>query len=154
VRDVDHGSLQVVVELDQLGAHLDAELGVEVGQRLVEEENLGLADDGAAHGYALSLAARKLLGLAVEELLDVEDAGRLLDADVDLRLGKLADLESESHVVVDGHVRVQGVVLEHHRDVAVLGRHVVHELPVDEQLAFRDVLESGDHAQGRRLAAA
>jgi hypothetical protein len=42
-----------------LGAHVDAQLGVEVRQRLVEQEDLGLADDGAAHGDALALAAGK-----------------------------------------------------------------------------------------------
>ena len=39
---------------------------------------------------------------------------------LDLRLRILADLETERHVVVDGHVRIEGVVLEHHGDVAVL----------------------------------
>jgi hypothetical protein len=56
--------------------------------------------------------------------------------------------------LVDGHVGIQGVVLEHHRDVAILGRDVVDELAVDEQLALGDVLEPGDHAQCRGLAAA
>ena len=35
----------------------------------------------------------------------------------------------------DGHVRVQGVVLEHHRDVAVLGRHVGDVAAADRDLA-------------------
>ena len=34
------------------------------------------------------------------------------------------------------------------------GRNVVDELAVDVELALGDLLETGDHAQGRRLAAA
>ena len=60
-----------------LGAHLDAELGVEVGERLVEEEERGLAGDGAADGDALALAAGELLRLAVEQALDLQDLGGL-----------------------------------------------------------------------------
>src|SRR5205814_7085317 len=51
-------------------------------------------------------------------------------------------------------VLVERVVLEHHRDVAVARRQVVDHLAADPDLAARDVLEPGDHAQGRRLAAA
>jgi hypothetical protein len=52
--------LQALVQLLDLGAHLHAQLGVEVGQRLVEQEDLGVAHDGAAHRHALALAAREL----------------------------------------------------------------------------------------------
>jgi hypothetical protein len=51
-------------------------------------------------------------------------------------------------------MRVDGVVLEHHGDVALLGLALVDHLAADLQRAAGDVLEPGDHAQGRRLAAA
>jgi hypothetical protein len=35
------------MHLLDLGAHLDAQFGVEIGQWLVEQEDLGIADDGA-----------------------------------------------------------------------------------------------------------
>jgi hypothetical protein len=60
------------VELVDLGAHLDAHLGVEVGERFVEEEDGGLADDGAADGDALALAAGERFRLAVEVIADAE----------------------------------------------------------------------------------
>jgi hypothetical protein len=44
-------------------------------------------------------------------------------------------------------VRIERVVLEHHRDVAVARRHLVHHALADAQLAVADVLEPGDHAQ-------
>jgi hypothetical protein len=53
-----------------------------------------------------------------------------------------------------GHVRVQRVALEHHRDAAPRGRELVDALGADEQFAGGDVLEPGDAAQQRRLAAA
>ena len=73
---------------------------------------------------------------------------------VDLVLGHLAELQGEGHVLVDGHVGIQGVALEHHGDIPVFGFHVVHELPVDVQLAAADFLQAGHHAQGGGLAAA
>jgi hypothetical protein len=45
------------------------------------------------------------------------------------------------------HVRIQRVILEHHRDVALLGRNVVDDALTDEDLAFGDFLEAGNHAQ-------
>ena len=57
VGDVDDGGAQALMERGDLGAHLDTQLGVQVGERLVHEEDLGLTDDGAAHGDTLSLAA-------------------------------------------------------------------------------------------------
>jgi hypothetical protein len=51
-------------------------------------------------------------------------------------------------------VRVEGVVLEHHGDVAVLGRHVVDDAVADLEDPIGDLLEARDHAQGGRLAAA
>ena len=51
-------------------------------------------------------------------------------------------------------MRVERIVLEHHGDVAILGRQVVDHLAADADLAGRDVLETGQHSQQRRLAAA
>ena len=67
-------------------------------------------------------------------MLDVEDFGGLLDLAVNLVLGDLAELEAEGHVLVDGHVGVEGVVLEDHGDVPVLGGQVVDQLVADVQL--------------------
>ena len=154
VGDVDRGGAHLQMHLFDLGAHLHPELGIEVRQRLVEQEHLGVAHDGAAHGDALALAAGELLGLAVEQLRDVEDAGRLVHALLDLGLGKALEPQPERHVLEHGHVRVERVVLEHHGDVAVFGRHVVDHVAADQDLAVGDVLEPGDHPERRRLAAA
>jgi hypothetical protein len=51
-------------------------------------------------------------------------------------------------------VRIERVVLEDHRDIAVLRRHVVDEAIADEDVAAGLFLEPGDHAERGRLATA
>ena len=60
VGDVDHRRLELLVQFADLQPHRAAQRGVEVRQRLVEQEGRGLAHDGAADGDALALAAGEL----------------------------------------------------------------------------------------------
>ena len=64
VGDVDGGGADIVMDADDFAAHLDAELGVKVGKRLIHQEDLRAADDGAAKRDALPLAAGKGARLA------------------------------------------------------------------------------------------
>ena len=141
------------MESGDLGACLDAQLGVEVRERLVHEEDRRLADDRPAERDALPLAAGELLRLALEELLELDRLRGLFHPPVDLLLGDLAQLQSEGEVVADRHVWVEGVALEHHRDVPILGGDVVDDPIADAECAARDLLEAGDHPQAGGLAA-
>ena len=76
VRHIDDRRFEIAVQLGKLDPHLHAQRRVEVRQRLVEQENLGVAHDGAADGDALALAAGKLAGLAIEQRLELEDSRR------------------------------------------------------------------------------
>ena len=68
VGDVDDRRAEALVEAGDLGARLDAQLGVEVGERLVHQEDGRLADDRPAERDALALAAGQLLRLALEQV--------------------------------------------------------------------------------------
>ena len=63
-------------------------------------------------------------------------------------------LEAEAEVLLDAHVRVERVGLEHHRHAAGRGQQVVAARAVDADLAGGHLLEPGDHPQQRGLAAA
>ena len=121
VGDIDRGDAETALQVLDLDAHLAAQLGVEVGQRLVEQEDLRIAHDGAAHGDALALAAGELARAALEQVLEFQRPGRRRDPAVDLVLRRAAVAQAVGHVVVDLHMRVERIVLEHHGDVA-LGR--------------------------------
>ena len=55
---------------------------------------------------------------------------------LDLALRLLRQRQRERHVVAHRHVRIERVVLEHHRDVALLRRHAVHDAAADRDLAL------------------
>jgi hypothetical protein len=57
VRDVDHRNLQLGGELADERGELRAQIAVERGERLVEQDDLGLAGDRAREGDALGFAA-------------------------------------------------------------------------------------------------
>ena len=72
----------------------------------------------------------------------------------DLLLRQLAEPEPEREILLDGHVGVEGVVLEHHGDVAFLGREIVDHLVSDPDRPVGDLLEPREHPQCGRLSAA
>ncbi len=142
------------MQFADLEPHLHAQRRVEVGERLVEQERLRLAHDGAADRDALALAAGELARLAVEIVGQVERGRGLADLLVDHVLRRLRHLEREGDVVAHAHMRIERVGLEHHREAALRGPDVGRVLAVDQDLAGGDVLEAGDQAQQRGLAAA
>jgi hypothetical protein len=141
------------VERRELGAHAHPELRVEVRQRLVHQERPRLADDGAAHRDALALAAGELRRTPVEQLLEPEHARDLLDAPPDVGLRGSPHLQPVAEVLAHAHVRVERVALEDHRDVPLARSEVGDVAAVDHDAAGRRLLEPGDQAQERGLAA-
>ena len=57
MRHIQAGHRHAPLQPLDLGAHGHPQLGVEVGQRLVEQEHLRLAHDGTTHRHALALPA-------------------------------------------------------------------------------------------------
>ena len=152
--DVDGGGPKLLLQLGDLQAHLDAERGVEIGQRLVEQERLRLAYDGTSDRDALALSAGKVARLAVKIGRQVQRGGRGLHLAVDLRARQAGHFQAERDIAADAHMRVERIGLEHHRQTALRRRHVHHIAAVDQDLPAGDVLKSGDQAQQRRLPAA
>ena len=143
-----------VHQLD-LGAHLEAQLRVEVGQRLVEQEQRRVARQRAAHRDTLALAAGELAGLAIEQVRDLQQSprrsrrSRFCSALGTLRISSPNEMFSRTR-----HVRIERIGLEHHRDVAVLA--AAGALTARRRSGSRrgDRLQPGDHVQQGRLAAA
>ncbi|MNC34859.1 hypothetical protein D3C75_833160 [compost metagenome] len=140
--------------LADLLAEAAAQFDVEVGERLIEQQQARFGGQCAGQGDALLLAAGQLVRVALAQRPQLDQLEHLFgDA---LALGMLADAEGD--VLGHGQVRKQRVVLEHHADAAFFrgqgeagaGDGLAGQL----NAALMDRLETGDGAQGGGLAAA
>ena len=144
----------------ELGSHLATEFCIEVGKRLVHEEDLRLGSQCPCDGDSLLLTSGELCRVTTNELLDPEHLQHLLDTLLDVVLLPFEVLESESDVLVDRHVRPQGIVLEQKSDVSLGRRDVDSRLRVEDDLvpycdpSLGGSLETRDHSQRGGLTAA
>ena len=154
MRDKDRSRVQPAMQLANLRAHLDAELCIEVGERFVEQKDLRFADHGAAHGDALPLSPRKRRRFPVEQRFEFQGAGDCANALHAFGGGNSRHLERIADVLRHAHMRIERIVLEHHRAAAFTRFELVDDSAVDRDLAAGNLLEPGDHPEQRGLAAA
>ena len=154
VGDVDGGDAEAPLKLLDDGTHLHSQLGVQITQGFVHQQNAGLDDEGSGQSDALLLTAGQLVGLPVCQMGDLHQLQRLVHLGLDLLGGHLPCLEAVGHVLPDGQVGEDGVVLENHADVAFVGGNVVDPFFAKVEVAALDGVEAGDHPQKRGFAAA
>src|SRR5947209_17870522 len=102
---VDRGVAILVVQAAHLEAHLFPQIGIEIGQWLVEKQRLGLDNEGARKRYALLLSARELARIPVGERAQVSSIQYGSELALDGRTVNLAQFQSVGDVLRDRHVR-------------------------------------------------
>ena len=131
VRHVDRGRPDALVELFELLPGRRPQLGVQVGERFVQQEHRRLAHDGARERDPLPLAPGKLARLTVQELADAQQSRGPLHLLAVLLPGDFLRFERESDVLVDRKVGIEGVALEDHGDPPLARRELIHDAAAD-----------------------
>src|SRR5690606_12958169 len=150
----DRRQAEPLLQITQLAPHLHAQLGVEVRQRLVEQEHLGPNRNRPRQRDPLLLAAGELRRTPIGEAGEPYQLQSLGDARLYLRARQAAFLQPKSDIAPNGHVRPQGVGLEGHSDVALPRRQSRNVLAADEDPPLVGLVEAGDEAQQGCLSAA
>ena len=150
---VDHRRADFLVQARDFDPHLDPQFGVEIGEWFVEQEHLGATDNRATNGNPLALTAGQGGRLALEVFIELENAACLRDLFLDLAGRVAVHFQTEAHVFLYGHVRVERVGLEHHGHAAVRRIKPCHVTRADIDLALGGFLKPGHHSQQRGFAA-
>ncbi len=139
-----------------LDAQRLAQLGVQVRERLIHQEDARLAHDGAPNRDPLHLAAGKLGRLALQEMADAQHFGGFAYAALDLVFRRAAHRRAQrkGQVVVDRHGRIERILLEDKGNIALGGRSRVDRLAVEEDAPLILFFQPSDHAQRSGFARA
>ena len=154
VRDVNGREFELLADAANFRAHLKAEFGIEIGERLVEQQAARPDDERAGERDALLLAAGELIGFAVGVGAHAHGLERLAGAAPDFVLRHLALLEAERDVLRHGHVRPQRVALKHHSGIPLVRREASDVFVAKNNFPRVGQVETREAAQQRRLAAA
>src|SRR3984957_7720107 len=150
-----HGrQFQLALQLADFHPHVLTQLGVEIGQGLIEQQHIGPEHQRAGQRHALLLAAGQLARQPVAELLEPHQAQDFRDLRRHLRLRHLAHFEAEGDVLGHRHVRKQRVALEYESGIAPPWRQRGNIAVAEAHAAGGRFDEAGDDAQGGGLAAA
>ena len=154
MRNHDAGYAYFFQRVHQLKLGLLAQFFVQSSQRFVQQQEFGAFGERACQCHALLLPAGKLVRLAFGKLRHLHEAQHFLHACVDFVFWKFVLFQTECDVLFHGHVRKQGIALEHHVDGAVIRGEFGDVLPVQNNLPFGGGFHAGQHAQQRGFAAA
>ncbi len=150
VGDKDRGRSQCFLQVLQLHTQRLTQLGIQVGERFVHQEDARLAHDGATDRDTLHLAARQVGGFSLQQVVDAQDIGCLVDLLFDLIFREAVHwgAQREGQVVVYRHVGIERVLLEDKGHIPAGGRPVVDGFFVEVQRALVLFLQPGNDAQG------
>jgi hypothetical protein len=93
--------LEQVADLDDLG-------GVEAAGRLIEDQDIGIVDDGLSDADALAVALGELADQLGADLAERAFADDVIDARFDVALRDALELSDEQEVLDDLHFGVDG----------------------------------------------
>ena len=110
------GDAEAMDERAQLAPGPLAERGVEIGERLVEQEHLRLRRERPRQRHALLLAAREFAMRAPLEPVQVHQRQRLAAPGGRAPRRRAVGFQPEGHVWPDVEMGKEGVVLEHHAE--------------------------------------
>ncbi|MNI17654.1 hypothetical protein D3C73_710330 [compost metagenome] len=146
--DHQRGDADLTLDAADLELHLFAQIGVEVGQRFIEQQHRWLDHQSPSQSYTLALAAGQLPWVALCVLVQANQFQNPLNPLLDLGIRHLAHAQAEGDVVLDGHVREQRVTLEHHTQATAGGLGMGDVTTVQDDTPAGDFNEPGDHLQG------
>ena len=149
----DRRDAEPALELSELDLHRLAQLRVERGKRLVEQEKPRRARKRAGNRHPLPLPAGQSRHRPIRQTRQAHQLEQLVDTRSLLALRYAADAQRIGDVLADRQMREESERLEHHAEVAPMHVEPADVGAVDQDASLRRLLQSGDHPKKRGLPA-
>jgi hypothetical protein len=153
LRDIENRGGTAAQQVRKLKPHLVAKLGVDVAERIVQQQHLRISDQGTRERCALLLPVRQLARHVAENVLDLQQPTDRSDPCGHLSASGFR-AQPARDVVLRRHVGKQGKVLKGHADPAPFRRRTDNGPTADQDIPVVRLEHASDHAQQHGLAAA
>ncbi|KTC35890.1 hypothetical protein AO269_21055 [Pseudomonas putida] len=146
------GDTQLALDRPQLDVHFFAQLGIQVGHRFVEQQQVGTDRQSSGNRHPLALATGQGLGVALTQPAEPHQFQCLGHARGALGPGHATHFQAEADVLRHRHVREQRVALENDAQATIFRTDVGDVAAVEDDAPLSGLHESSDRLQGRGLA--
>ncbi len=148
---IHHRLIDLFLESFQFPGHLLTDLGIQVGQRLVEQQNPGATDQGPPNGHSSQFSAAESLRQAIEDMSDPQVLRDLPDLAIDLLRWDPSQSKRIGKILVGGQMRVKGHILKDHRYIAFPRRDFIDAFLTEVDIALIRSLQTGNQTEQRCL---
>ena len=147
VGDEDEGDADFALQQLQLALHFQAQVGVERGERFIEQQQTGPVDQRPGQRHTLLLSSADLPGKVPGEAFHADFFQGLVDPRGHLSAGTAPHPQAIGHVVKDAHVGKKRVALEDGMDGTAMGRHGIETLAVKQNASRGRFFKTRQNAQ-------
>ena len=152
--DIEARDAQILLDAADFRTHVQTQLCVQIGKRLVHQQNLGPQHQHARERHALLFAARELIGIALLGVPQADHRQTFAHLRSERVSRQPANTQTVGNVLKNRHVREKRIVLKDKSHVALIGRHLSNVGAVHNDLPRRRYFKPGDHSERGGLAAA
>ena len=158
VSNKDGGDPCLPLDAAQFLAGLQTQTGIQIGKRLVQQQDARHLHQRTGNGHTLLLTARKLAGFAIHQALQLHQLCCLQRHIRHLLFGELvlslAVFQRKGDILLHGQMGIQGVILENKTNTAILRRQVRHIIIAEENFAGCGLQKTRQKIQSSRFTAA
>src|ERR1700736_6886785 len=114
MRDVDEGNAALLLNPLEVEQHLLAELGIEIAEWLVEQQQIWFGDDRAGDRHALLLPPAQLRGQPLLQALQADETQGVVGTLLPFCGGVVPDPQTANELIGDVAVWPRRPILKHH----------------------------------------
>jgi hypothetical protein len=137
-----------------LGAHVQAELSVEITQGFIKQQQVWFFNERPSQGHTLLLSTRKLRRFALQQVLQLHERRNMFDLVLDDSARLTLDTQGKGEILINAQVRIERIALKHHANIALAGWEIVDDPSIEAQRTTGRAIDAGQHQERGRLATA
>ena len=142
--DKQEGDAKRSLHFDEFFPQVLAQTGVERGEGFVQQKNFWAVDDSSGQGHSLCFSTANLSGVGIAQCLKMGDLQKLINVFGDIDFSMSADAGPDRDIIVNGHVRKQGVILKDQPNGSLFNRQGADILSLNGNGSAIGSFESGN----------